>query len=142
MLVPTNTFPGLECLGDLRLVAPQRLNDVAEPGHEDRAALVGEDHGLLGRQGESLAVRVHFDVARCGLRSQPLADVAFRRSRALSEFRRGQPGDRKLLVESETVADQHQRGGHGGAHIANHFPHEFIEFGFVERHVGLPAGRP
>src|SRR5262249_2823057 len=37
--------------------------------------------------------------------------------------------------QAKLVADQYQSGAHGDAELADRLAHEFVKFGFVDRHV-------
>jgi hypothetical protein len=80
VLVPRHSPAGLERLHDLRRVMVEAGGDIEEAGHEHRAVLVGEDHGLLRRQREHLRGAVVCYVTLRGLSGQPFADHALRRA--------------------------------------------------------------
>jgi hypothetical protein len=63
-----------------------------------------------------------------------LANIALVRVRALSKLARSQRAFRKLLVQSQAVADQHQRRTHCGTQIADGLTEEFIELRLIDTH--------
>src|SRR5271157_4417987 len=134
MLVPADALAGPERI--------QQLVDVVRDGDRrqeksrqiDRTVFIGQCESLLGR--ERILPRpgiVANITARC-LGIQPLADVAFRRSRLLCDFGGGHRlSAAHRLVQTKTIAKRDQRCVDGRSHIYDGLVHEVIQFCFVER---------
>src|SRR4051794_23509976 len=107
--VPADPLAGLEGIANLWLVEEWFRHQNADPAHEEGAIFIGQSHLPLGLHRKFFRSGVIFDIARCGLGREPLADIAFAGIGCLSEFSRAERTfGRERFVEAELVADQHQ----------------------------------
>jgi len=148
VLVPADPGAGAERVREPGMVGVARRDDLERAAQEDRAVLVGDHHGLLGRKLVGAVGRVVGHVAAGGLVAEPLADVPFGGAGAGGQRgRRDRPGARHRLVKAEPVADVQQQPRDGRAHVGDGLPDEGLEPGLVDRvrfgggHVPSPVGR-
>jgi hypothetical protein len=112
VLVPAESAPAAQRLGDPVAVAVDGRDDVVAADQVDGAVLVGEDERLLGREGERAAAGVVVDIAARRLGRQPLVHVQDRHAGALGDLRRCQ---RSGVLERRPQAElRTQRGTHAG----------------------------
>src|SRR5690606_22117813 len=103
---PGDAFAGAKGAQHLVFVEPDRGGHVPGRRDEYRAVLVGEDHGLLGRQLVGIASRVVHDVATGGLAVEPVAYIALGASGPLRDLGRAQrAGVAHRPVEAALVAE-------------------------------------
>jgi hypothetical protein len=118
VLVPADSLPGPERLGDARFGAQVAEHREARCG-QVRAVRVGEAEGLLGGERELARRGVVGDVPGGGLPAQPLGEVAQVASGPLGELlrRRGTVGEG--AVEAEPAADDDGTGSAGRTEVAD-----------------------
>ena len=134
VLVPADPGAGAECVREPGVVGVAGRDDLERAAQEDRAVLVGDHHGLLGRELVGAVGRVVGYVAAGRLVAEPLTDVPLRGTGAGGQRgRRDRPGGRHRLVEAEPVADVQQQPGDGRAHVGDGLPDEGLEPGLVDR---------
>jgi hypothetical protein len=136
--VPADPGAGAERVDDQVVVGVAGGDGLERAGQEDRAVLVGEDHGVLGGQVVGAVGRVVADVATGGLVGEPFAHVALGRAGPLRERGRGdRPGSGHRLVQAQPVAQVQQQPGDGRAHVDHRLPDEGLELRAVRgRDVG------
>ena len=140
VLVPADPGAGADRVREPAVVGVAGRDDLERAAQEDRAVLVGEHHGLLGRQLEGAVGRIVGHVAAGRLVAEPLTDVPFGGTGAGGQRGRGdRAGARHGLVETEPVADVQQQPRDGRAHVGDRLPDEGLEPRLVDR-VGFGRG--
>ena len=133
VLVPADALAGAERLGELVDDPAGGDRGLERADEERRAVLVGERHRLLGRQRVQARFGVVGDVARRGLRVQPLADVALGGPGLRGKTRgRERANGRQRAEQAQTVADHDERSDVGAAEVDDGAADELIELLFVD----------
>jgi hypothetical protein len=134
VLLPADPRSGAERVHEDVVVGVARGDALEGAAQEHRAVLIGDHHGLLGRQLEGVVHRVVADVAACRLVAEPLTDVSLIGSGPRRErVRRDRPGARHRPVEAKAVADMQQQPRDGRAHVGDRLADERLEPGFIDR---------
>jgi len=143
VLVPAEPAAGPERV-DHALIGADRGGDrLEQAGLGERAELVGEHDGVLGRQRVAVRVRVVGDEAAGRLPVEPFAHVALVGLGSTRE--RGGAhglGVAHRPVEAERVADADERRVHGRAGLVQDLLEERLELGVVDRLGGHRGGAP
>ena len=141
VLVPADAAAVDEAVGEAVAAVGGRRGGQEHAGEGERARLVGEHEGVLGRERVRVLLRVVGHVAAGGLVVEPLADVALLRAGAARELGGGDGlavGHR--AVEAETVSDGDQGGAHGGADVRGDLVDEGLDLGLVDGGEDAHAG--
>jgi hypothetical protein len=103
--VPADSCAGAEGVDEHVVIGVAGSDGLERAGEEDRAILVGNDHGVLGGQLVGARGRVVDDVPAGGLIGEPFAHVALGCTGPLCQRGRGdRPGVGHRLVQAQPVA--------------------------------------
>jgi hypothetical protein len=95
--------------------------------------LVGKRERLLFRKAELVGFLVVSNVATCGLRTQPFADVAFIGARLCGQFSGSHWFSGQRFIKPQFLADYHHARVYSRAKIADEAAKEGIQFFHVNR---------
>jgi hypothetical protein len=133
VLVPADAFACAERVGELGEDAARRDRRLEGADDERRAVGVREHQRLLGRELVAAAAGVVIHVAGGRLRIEPLAHVALARIGVRRKpGGRHRPLRRQRAIQSEPVADDHQRSGRYRAEVYDRAAQQVVKLLLVD----------
>src|SRR5205823_5309082 len=137
MLLPAHPGAGPERAEEPLVVGVAGRDALVCAAEEDRAVLVGEHRGVLGRQLERAVLRPVGDIAAGRLVAQPFADIPWRGpGLAGQRLCRDGAGAGHRPIQSELVTEVHQQPGDRRPHVTDRLADEplqprLIDFGHL-----------